>query len=100
MNIPIYRAKKIDSDEFVEGFLVRYFGFYAILPYNEDTISIGTDFEFSFEDVGYGFTEIDKSTLAVHFPNSYTLSKEKRWYNMEEIKNIIKEFENGAVKRG
>jgi len=59
MNIPIYRAKKIDSDELVEGSLVeyKYITKEYTCKYNRTT-----------EDVlEIRCVEIDPSTLAVHF---------------------------------
>ena len=59
MNIPIYRAKKIDSDEWVEGSLVeyKYITKEYTCKYNRTT-----------EDVlEIRCAEIDPSTLAIHF---------------------------------
>lgn len=52
MNIPIYRAKKIDSDEYVEGFYVEVGSAGHI--YNNDL-------------KGFGAYLIDSTTLAIHF---------------------------------
>jgi len=54
-HIPIYRAKKIDGDEWVDGDLVRtsYEGIYI----NGIDLNEGYDFE------------IDQKTLSIHFPN-------------------------------
>ncbi len=51
-NIPIYRAKKLDSNEYVEGtgFLTHYRGTNNVLM-DEN-----------------GYSEIDSTTLAIHFP--------------------------------
>ena len=87
LNIPIYRAKKIDSDEYVEG------DFFKGKP------STGKFFiDYWFEDEhkrGKHSFEVDISTLAIHFPDSSSTQSEKVWYNMEEISNIIKEYKNG-----
>ena len=48
--IPIYRAKKIDSDEFVEGYLVVLCDRYHIYWKSQKYI-------------------VDPSTLAIHFPD-------------------------------
>ena len=85
--IPIYRAKKIDSDEYVEGFLVKHYSFYAILPYDSDMISVSTDFEFSFEDIGEEFIQIDLSTLAISFDG-------KKFYFIEAVRYLIQLAEN------
>jgi len=64
MNIPIYRAKKINSDEYVEGY-------YYVEQYDYDIHHIGTKM-IDVEHEGYQFNElyaIDQSTLAIHFPD-------------------------------
>ena len=62
--IPIYRAKRKDNDEYVKGSF-----FYAEHTNRHEIVwetVIGSDscFEPSFESV-----EVDESTLAIHFPN-------------------------------
>ena len=52
--IPIYRAKKIDSDEYVEGYYIRENTGHFIQGCN---------------DFRGGFKIIDQSTLAIHFPD-------------------------------
>ncbi len=51
MNIPIYRAKKIDSNEYVEGFLTKCRESYFI------------------ESGSSHCDEIDTTTLSIHFPD-------------------------------
>ena len=41
---------------------------------------------------------IDITTLSIHFPDSINTNSEKVWYNLEEISNIIKDYENGKVE--
>ena len=88
MNIPIYRAKKIDSDDNIksQSYIKKLIGgnyhHYLVKYYSPD-----------YEDV-----EIDPSTLAIHFPDTSSTQSEKVWYNMEEISNIIKEYENGKME--
>ncbi len=41
---------------------------------------------------------IDISTLSIHFPDGINTNSEKVWYNLEQILNIIKEYENGKVE--
>lgn len=79
--IPIYRAKKIDSDEYVEGQYLAYKGYPTI-----------------FNEYGLNGIEIDKSTLSIHFSDGINTNSEKVWYNLEQILNIIKEYENGKVE--
>lgn len=62
INLPTYRAKKIDSDDYIGG-EICYLG-----------------------------------TLSINFPDSINTNSEKVWYNLEEISNIIKDYENGKVE--
>lgn len=98
VQIPIYREKKIDSDEWIEGSLLSnaFYKSETKIPccYIFNTNSVEYD---CMGDLGYVFeeNEIDITTLAIRFPNSSnTSSEEKRWYNMDEISNIIKEYED------
>ena len=50
--IPIYRAKKKESDEFIIGYLIRYSNGYHIKLLHESTE-----------------VKIDASTIAMHFPD-------------------------------
>lgn len=70
LNIPVYRAKKIDSDEYITGFLVPLnIGFhrtsrrYQIVPSLNvmDTFTNRTEFESEYK--------IDLSTLSINFPD-------------------------------
>lgn len=78
--IPIYRAKKTDSGEYVEGQYLVYKGYPTI-----------------FNEYGLNGIEIDISTLSIHFPDISTTS-ENVWYNMEEISKLLKEYENGKME--
>ncbi len=69
INIPIYRAKKIDSDEYVEGFYQEIKPSYA----NDGTVSgkllSGWQFLIHTESgIEYPY-KIDQSTIAIHFPD-------------------------------
>jgi len=55
LNIPIYRARKQDSDEWVEGWYYRSVGGFDCMCYYDK------DLEMDWED------KIDLSTLAIHF---------------------------------
>lgn len=56
MNIPIYRAKKIDSDEYIIG---------AVVPQNDGSFKI-----VSHEGAHMRIADIiDESTLSIHFPD-------------------------------
>ncbi len=63
MKIPIYRAKKINSDEYV-------IGFYVFSNIHRDTHLIRVD-ETYWEVTGlvYREVEIDPLTLSIHFPD-------------------------------
>ena len=54
-NIPIYRAKKIDSNEYVEGFYYKDGNDHII--FNGDSTTI------------FGLRVIDPTTLSIHFPD-------------------------------
>ena len=89
IEIPIYRAKKLGSDDNIksQSYIKKLIGgnyhHYLVKYYSPD-----------YEDV-----EIDTSTLAIHFHDISGTQSEKVWYNMEEISNIIKEYENGRMER-
>jgi len=55
-NIPIYRAKELDSDKYVEGYLFKTWNKYSLLWGTTNSIP--------------SQIEIDPSTLAIHFPGS------------------------------
>ena len=59
--IPLYRAKKIDSDEYVVGFL-------NAKTYNLATTHHADLPHYTIED-DIGIWRIDPSTLSIHFPN-------------------------------
>ena len=64
MNIPLYRAKRIDFDEYVEGYyLPKYMQVY-------DESGVITRFEFMENVIQKGGTyfRIDPSTLSISFP--------------------------------
>lgn len=66
MNIPIYRAKKIDSDEYIEGYYIEDYGIGSYLQISKYlNFIIGDRGEKGMEsDCLY---EIDPTTLAIHF---------------------------------
>lgn len=89
-NIPIYRAKKIDSDEYVEGYYVDTVEFFTKTLRNEN---------------GYitkdgNFHIIDISTLAIHFPDTIDSQGNKVFASLQEdgkggdICRIESEMEN------
>ncbi len=58
--IPIFRAKKLYSDEYVEGYL---------LPKFENNYYISLEWSMDFDGYTPDFEKIDISTLSIHFPN-------------------------------
>lgn len=87
MNIPIYRAKKIQSDEYGVGYYTEKVKQYPGRHY----IHFNNGYTETYE-------RIDPTTLAIHFPDKSSTQSEKVWYNMEEVSNIIKEYENGKME--
>jgi hypothetical protein len=67
-NIPIYRAKKIDSEEYVEGYLI---------PTVENSCYLTTKINRSIDHPTY--VKVDPSTLQISFDNS------KSWIKLSDI---------------
>ena len=89
MNIPIYRAKKIDSDKYVVGYLLpEYKGkFYLSIKWSRDFDGDTPDFE-----------QIDISTLAIHFPDMLDRQGNKIFASLQENGKggdiMLREYEN------
>lgn len=66
MNIPIYRAKKIDSDEYVEGNLIEDEGVFYIIK--NPVITHFNGLQILTGEYEY-LHSIDPTTLAIHFPD-------------------------------
>ena len=119
INLPIFRAKKLDSDGYIIGDL--FDGKY-IISKSELNRDISEALKHIREDILTKdcisaecknehhllnkmlnkllvnerlehIYEIDPTTLAIHFPSINT-NLEKVWHILEEISNIIKEYEN------
>ena len=58
--IPIYRAKKIDSNEYVIGYL---------LPEYKGKFYLSVEWSSDFDGDTPDFVQIDISTLSIHFPD-------------------------------
>ena len=65
MNIPIFRAKKIDSDEYVIGF---YSSAYDIHHYVITHLGVDTKTSTVYQ-MSTDIHKIDSTTLAIHFPD-------------------------------
>lgn len=71
MQIPLYRAKKLNSDEYVEGYLV-------IDP------DRGRDYYYILQNTYMPSVEISKSTLAIHFPDMIDSEGNKIFASLSE----------------
>ncbi len=79
MNIPIYRAKRIDSNEYVEGFLTK-----CRVSYFIESGSSHCD-------------EIDTTTLSIHFPDMLDSEGKKIFASLSEDGkggDIMKSYEH------
>ena len=84
--IPYYRAKSNErKNTYVEGLLIG-----VDEELNLCTIRTKDDY------IGGEICYLD--TLSINFPDSINTNSEKVWYNLEEISNIIKDYENGKVE--
>jgi len=84
MNLPIYRAKKIDSDEYVEG----YYFYENIEVVKHEFKDVYQEAENHYMGFGNGYADlIDPSTLAISFNNG------KTWYSdFESVDDICREY--------
>jgi len=71
VQIPIYRAKRIDSEEWVEGDLVH------------DCFE-SNKLEYYISAIGKGSDEIDPKTLAIHFPDMLDKNGKKIFASLSE----------------
>ena len=75
-NIPIYRAKKIDSDEYVEGYLM--------LGMCSNGNGTSSSIHFNIQDKLFYIREIDTTTLAIHFPDMLDSQGNKIFASLSE----------------
>lgn len=73
MNIPIYRAKKIDSDEYIEGF-------FLFQEESRECIEICQIYNSKIRAT----YEVDISTLAIHFPDMLDSQGNKIFASLSE----------------
>jgi len=73
--IPEYRAKKIDSDEYIIGNLNKV---------NGNLYLNGTTGDLDDTDYGWGFVEIDPTTLSIHFPDMLDREGTKIFASLQE----------------
>lgn len=95
--IPIFRAKKIDSDEYVQGYYYK----------DERLISGYSHKIHTFSKFGTVTTEIDEDTLAIHFPDMLDSQGNKLFASLKGKKGasrvLIKfneDFSNDCVEVG
>ena len=69
MNIPIYRAKKIDSDEYVMGMLTK---------------RVFTEYLLIRDDINTNLSKIDPTTLAIHFSDMLDSQGNKIFASLSE----------------
>lgn len=72
MNIPIYRAKKVDSDEYLIGYLRYSYSACCHIIESKDNM---TFFEID--------KRVDMSTLSIHFPNMLDSSNKPMFASLE-----------------
>lgn len=79
--IPIYRAKKIDSDDWVEGSLYSPEDeFHFILQKRSGYVNNDNNLEI----LDTEYSEIDPSTRAIHFPNMLDKNGKKIFASLSE----------------
>ena len=87
INLPIFRAKRLYSDEYVFG-----------VPRQDSKAMYEMIIDVVEDDIpGVIQRYIEVNTLSIHFPDISTTS-ENVWYNMEEISKLLKEYENGKME--
>jgi hypothetical protein len=93
LNMPIYRAKKIDSDEYIEGDLIQ--GSFIFKEWINDVWSSSKDTRTNKAEV----YKIDPTTLAIHFPDMLdsqgnkifaSLSEDGKGGDIIQLEDIIK----------
>lgn len=96
INIPTYRAKKINSDEYVTGFLNIAFDYgnyeeedveepekkYFLIQFMDNESSDIDMWSFN------GFNEIDATTLVIHFPDMLDSQKNKIFASLNKDSSI------------
>ena len=88
INIPLYRGRTTDSDEYVEGWLYKYYN----KTFKTHAYYIFTDHNKMF------YNQIDPSTLAIHFPDMIDSEGTKIFasLNMEGVGGDICDVDDGA----
>lgn len=79
-NLPIYRAERIDSDEYVEGY---YASAYDINHYIIDHLGVDTKTNTVYS-MSTDLYKIDTTTLAIHFPGMLDSQGNKIFASLSE----------------
>lgn len=86
MNIPIYRAKKIDSDKYIEGFLYQ-----DIICYVPSDGVKADEYKKALDEESWFITDnmsrsemIDITTVSIHFPNMLDSQGNKIFASLQE----------------
>ena len=85
--IPVYRAKKIDSDEYVKGYLVRADDYDADVDEDQVIYFIMDKMENYRTSEVWDFVQnsrIDPTTLSIHFPNIIDSQGNKIFASLQE----------------
>ena len=113
MNLPIYRAKKINNDEYVEGYYLEIDNKHIIIKKQASIEICGRyglgNFGVISQSGDLGTFEVDPTTLAIHFPDMIdsqgkeifaSLSEDGKGGDIVEyngIQEIIK-YSNGTIQ--
>ena len=87
MNIPIYRAKKIDSDEYACGFLIKADDYTTNEDEDQIIYFIMHKMENYRTDLVWDFvcnSRVDQSTLSIHFPDMLDSQGNKIFASLSE----------------
>ena len=83
MNLPIYRAKKIDSNEYVEGFYIEDYGIASYIQESKYLNFIVSDRGEKGMEVDTLF-QIDPTSLSIHFPDILDSQGNKIFASLQE----------------
>ena len=75
MNAPLFRAKKIDSDKYIIGYL---------LPEYKGNFYLSTEWSRDFDGDTPNFIQIDITTLSIHFPEMLDNNRDKIFASLQD----------------
>jgi hypothetical protein len=84
MNTPIFRAKKIDSDEYVEGFYIEDYGVASYIQESKYLNFIVSDRGEKGMEVDTLF-QIDPTILSIHFENMLDIKGDKIFASLQDF---------------